>query len=207
MVGYGKNSSHGPTPCCRELPTCRFCGFVTLTTEAMIAHIDIHLAQLDASRARPNQLYIPNNQPPNLLNHIPTRPSNDLNFSNPSFRSSFPPPPPRPFFPGPVVVQRPVAMRPGNNSVSLTLGDGSTPINIISRPPNILPSQVFAPTRINNQGNLVAQVQQSAAVDTRGDDISRLLECPNPKVEGFVDLEEEEEEENGSDKLDLTLKL
>ncbi|GMN64073.1 hypothetical protein TIFTF001_033148 [Ficus carica] len=179
MVGYGKNLSHRQnnshqrlSPYCRKQLTSHLCGSVVLTTQAVTAHREIHLAQEEASRA-----------------------------TNNSFRPSFPLPPPRPFFPGPVVVQRPVAMRLENNNISLTLSAGSTQINIISHPPNLMPPQVFAPARINNQA------QQSVAMATRGDDVNRpflrLLEHPIPKVVGFMD----QEEENGGNKLDLTLKL
>ncbi|GMN61605.1 hypothetical protein TIFTF001_030696 [Ficus carica] len=98
----------------------------------MITRIEIHLAQEEASRARPNQLYPPINQPPNLLNNIRPRPSNNPIFPNPSF----PPPPPRPFFPGPV-------------------------INIVSCPPNMVPPRVSPPPNLAAQApqGLVAETR------------------------------------------------
>ncbi|GMN47293.1 hypothetical protein TIFTF001_016474 [Ficus carica] len=214
MVGYGKSLSHGPnnahqrpSPYSRKQPIGHLGNCVMLTTQDMLAHNEIHLAQEEVSRGRPIQIYPPINQPPNLLNNIPPRPSSNLNFPNPSFRPCFPPPQPQPYFPGPVVVQPPMAVRPGNNSIPLTLGADSTQINIISRPPNILPPQVYAPARVNNSGYLEPQLQQSAATETHDDKVTRpflrLLDRPIPKVIGFVDLEEK----NSGDKLDLTLKL
>lgn len=212
MVGYGRiNLSHGqnnvppqrPSSYSRKQMTCRLCGRVLLSTQALIAHIEAHLIQDEmATRSRQNQKY-PHKPPPNLLN-IPRPHSCNLLVCNPNFRPAFPMPPPPPFFPGPVV-QRPMAMRPVNN-ISLTLGNGSGPaqiIKIISHPPNT-PPQV-SPLVRNDGGKLVTQAHKSVVEAAPVDDVTkpfrRQLEQPIGKVE-VVDLEEE----NG-DKLDLTLKL
>lgn len=86
MVGYGKYLSHRQNNAHQRLsPYCPLCGSVVLTTQAVTARREIHLAQEEASRARPNQQYLPMNQPPNMPNNIPPRPTNNLIFPNNSF--------------------------------------------------------------------------------------------------------------------------